>query len=119
MIYVFLIANSPSRLQPLQEHTGALNFATDTWTSPNHKAYMVVTVHFENEGVPMAILLDIVELVHSHSGFNLVVAFAKILEDFRISNKVSKLSCGEGVIDSLDTCRSSQLPATTHQTMTR
>jgi hypothetical protein len=114
MIYVFLIVNSPSRLQPLQEHIGALNFTTDAWTSPNHKAYMVVTVHFENKGVPMAILLDIVELAHSHSGFNLAVAFAKILEDFGISNKVSKLSCEEGVIDSLDTCRSSQLPVTTH-----
>jgi hypothetical protein len=114
MIYIFIIANSPSRLQPLQEHIGALNFATDAWTSPNHKAYVVVTVHFENKGVPMAILLDIVELAHSHSGFNLAAAFAKILGDFRISDKVSKLYCGEGVIDSLDACRSSQLPATMH-----
>jgi hypothetical protein len=80
---------------------------------------VAVTVHFENEGVPMAMLLDIVELARSHSGFNLAAAFAKILEDFGISDKVSKLSCGEGVIDSLDMCRSSQLPATTHRTMTR
>ena len=80
---------------------------------------MAVTVHFENQGVPMVMLLDIVELARSHSGFNLVGAFAKILEDFRISDKVSKLSCGEGVIDSLDTCRSSQLPVTTHRTTTQ
>ena len=75
---------------------------------------MAVTVHFENQGVPMAMLLDIMELACSHSGFNLAGAFAKILEDFRISDKVSKLSCGEDVIDSLDTCRSSQLTATMH-----
>jgi hypothetical protein len=49
-------------------------------------------VHFKNKGVPMAMLLDIVELAHSHSGFNLAAAFAKILEDFGISDKVNKLS---------------------------
>ena len=78
---------------------------------------MVVTVHFENEGVPMAMLLNIVELARSHSGFNLAAAFAKILKDFGISDKVSHLSCGEGVINSLDTCRSSQSPATMRRTM--
>ena len=35
-------------------------------------------------------LLDIVELARLHSGFNLVAAFAKILEDFGISDKVRK-----------------------------
>jgi len=35
-------------------------------------------------------LLDIVEVACSHSGINLAAAFAKILEDFGISNKVSK-----------------------------
>ena len=80
---------------------------------------MAVTVHFENEGVPMAMLLDIVELARSHSGFNLAAVFAKILEDFGISDKVSHLSCGEGVINSLDMCRSSRSPATMHRTMIR
>ena len=80
---------------------------------------MAVTVHFENKGVPVAMLLDIVELACSHSGFNLAAVFAKILEDFGISDKVSKLSCGEGILDSLEMCRSSQLPVTMHQTTTR
>jgi hypothetical protein len=91
----------------LQEHKGALSFATDAWTSPNHKAYVAVMVHFENQGVSMVMLLDIVELACSHSGFNLAAAFAKILEDFGISNKVSKLSYVEGLINLLDMCRSS------------
>jgi hypothetical protein len=34
-------------------------------------------------------LLDIVEVARSHSGLNLAAAFAKILEDFGISDKVS------------------------------
>ncbi|KIM36852.1 hypothetical protein M413DRAFT_52502, partial [Hebeloma cylindrosporum] len=59
----------------LQEHEGALHFATDAWTSLNHKAYVAVTVHFENEGVPVAMLLDIVEVACSHSGINLAAAF--------------------------------------------
>jgi hypothetical protein len=40
-------------------------------------------------------LLDIVEVAHSHSSLNLAAAFAKILRDFGIRNKVSK--CGLAV----------------------
>lgn len=36
-------------------------------------------------------LLDIVEVAHSHSGLNLAAAFAKILDDFGISDKVRYL----------------------------
>jgi len=52
--------------------------------------YVAVSVHLEQDGVPVSMLLDIVEVARSHSGINLAVAFAKILEDFGISNKVSK-----------------------------
>jgi hypothetical protein len=48
--------------QTYQDHDGALNFATDAWTSPNHKPYVAVTVHFEKDGVPVAMLLDLVEV---------------------------------------------------------
>jgi hypothetical protein len=33
-------------------------------------------------------LLDIVEVAHSHSGLNLAAAFANILDEFGISDKV-------------------------------
>jgi hypothetical protein len=36
-------------------------------------------------------LLDIVEVAKSHSGINLAAAFAKILDDFGISDKVSHI----------------------------
>lgn len=74
----------------LKEHEGDLNFATDAWTSPNHKAFVAVTVHFEIDGKPMTILLDLVEVAESHSGINLAAAFAKILDEFGISDKVGK-----------------------------
>jgi len=47
-------------------------------------------------------LLDIVELARSHSGVNLATAFSKILEDFGISNKVSKVPLREHAADSPD-----------------
>jgi hypothetical protein len=74
----------------LQSHEGDLNFATDTWTSPNHKAFVAVTVHFEINGVPMTMLLDLKEVATSHSGLNLAAAFAQIVDEFGISAKVSK-----------------------------
>jgi hypothetical protein len=46
-------------------------------------------VHFEENGEPMCLLLDIVQVAKSHTGFNLALAFAQILEEFGISKKVS------------------------------
>lgn len=76
----------------LKEYDGNLNFATDAWTSPNHRAFIAVTVHFETKGVPNSLLLDIMEVPVSHSGKNLAAAFTKIVEDFRITDKVSQLN---------------------------
>ena len=72
-----------------QKYEGALNFATDAWTSPNHKAYVAFTVHFEHEGTPIAMLLDLVEVAVSHSGVNLANTFAKVLKEFGIEDKVN------------------------------
>ena len=44
------------------EHDRALSFGTDTWTSPNHKAYVAVTIHFEKNGELMCLLLDLVKV---------------------------------------------------------
>ena len=71
-----------------QEHDSAISFATDAWTSPNSRAYVAVIAHFEHNGVLVLLLLDIVEVVCSHLGINLVAVFAQILEDFGISNKI-------------------------------
>lgn len=40
----------------------------------------------------MCMLLDIVEVAVSHSGVNLATAFAQILDDFKIADKVSKIA---------------------------
>ena len=64
---------------------------TDAWTLPNYKAYVTVTVHFEQNGEPICLLLDLVKVAMSHSSVNLASAFVKILADFGIAHKVSLL----------------------------
>ena len=65
-----------------------MSFATDAWTSPNQRAYVVITVHLEQKGEPISLLLDIVEVAQSHTRVNLAAAFTKILDDYGISDKV-------------------------------
>jgi len=93
-----IVINDTAKTHPkltIQDYAGALNFATDGWTSPNHKAYVAFTVHFEHEGVPISMLLDLVEVPKSHSGVNLAEAFANVLEEFGIKDKVSYYSLSE------------------------
>jgi hypothetical protein len=73
----------------MQQHDGALSFATDAWTSPNHRAFIAFTVHLEAQGEPLSFLLDFVELPKSHSGKNMAAAFTEILTDFGVEKKVS------------------------------
>ena len=49
---------------------------------------MAITVHLEHQGEPISLLLDIVEVAKSHTGTNLAAAFAKILNEYGISDKV-------------------------------
>ncbi|PPR01789.1 hypothetical protein CVT24_001704 [Panaeolus cyanescens] len=76
----------------LQRQPGQLHFATDAWTSPNHRAYMAVTVHFEHEGKPVVLLLDIVEVPQSHTGEALAEVFAEIIEEFGLQRKILALA---------------------------
>ncbi|KAJ6512712.1 hypothetical protein C8R45DRAFT_813319, partial [Mycena sanguinolenta] len=51
------------RIQELLEnYPGCLSFATDAWTSPNHRAFVAWTVHLQYEGQPLVFLLDIYEV---------------------------------------------------------
>jgi hypothetical protein len=73
-----------------QNYVGRLSFTTDAWTSPNHKAYIAVTVHFEQDGAPISLLLDLVQVAKSHTGVTLAAVFTRILKDFGIAHKVSR-----------------------------
>ena len=65
-----------------------MNFAMDSWSSPNHKSYVTITVHFEWHGKPFMMLLDLVEVAESHTGVNLGIAFVDVLRKFGIQDKV-------------------------------
>ena len=79
-----------------QEYKGRLSFAADAWTSPNHRAFIAISVHFQVNGTPLSTLLDIVEIPQSHTGVFLAQGFVKVLEELGITDKVmSMLSiCG-------------------------
>jgi len=64
----------------------------DTWSSPNHKSYMAITIHFEHCGEPFLILLDLVEVAESHTGMNLGNAFMTVLKMFGIDKKVRAMN---------------------------
>jgi hypothetical protein len=84
--------NQPNQITLLtqrQEIDGKLSFATDAWTSPNHKAYVAITAHYEKDGTSKVLLLDLVEVPKSHTGVNLATAFFEVLEAFGIQDKVS------------------------------
>ena len=52
----------------LKEHPGRLHFATDAWTSPNHRAFVAWTVHLQHKGTMLAFLLDIIECFSPKAG---------------------------------------------------
>ncbi|KIM58655.1 hypothetical protein SCLCIDRAFT_27926 [Scleroderma citrinum Foug A] len=49
---------------------------------------MAISVHLANEGKPQAMVLDVIEVVKSHSGKNLARVFATILNEFGISDMI-------------------------------
>ncbi|KAJ7715100.1 hypothetical protein B0H14DRAFT_2413324, partial [Mycena olivaceomarginata] len=46
----------------LENYNGRVSFATDAWTSPNHRAFVAWTAHLQHEGQPLVFLLDIFEV---------------------------------------------------------
>jgi len=46
----------------MQEHPSKVHFATDVWTSPNHRAFVAWTVHLHDAGNILAFLLDVIEV---------------------------------------------------------
>ncbi|KAG1723998.1 hypothetical protein EDD22DRAFT_982907 [Suillus occidentalis] len=56
---------SPSTIslaKMLQEYDSKINFTTDTWSSPNHRAFVAFSVHLEHKGIPLSLPLDIIEV---------------------------------------------------------
>ncbi|KAF4612580.1 hypothetical protein D9613_012727 [Agrocybe pediades] len=56
------------------------------WVSESMRPFNIVEV-------PQCLLLDIAKVARSHTGLNLAITFAKILEDFGIEDKILSLTC--------------------------
>ena len=85
LMYLFVY---PSHYPHLQKVDCALNIVTDAWMSPNSHAFVTMTVHYEEVGIPRTLLLDMVECAESHTGVTLAMTLVKIFNNFGISNKV-------------------------------
>ncbi|KIK92032.1 hypothetical protein PAXRUDRAFT_148193, partial [Paxillus rubicundulus Ve08.2h10] len=70
------------------EYDGKVNFTTDAWMAPNHRAFIAFSVHLAHKGEALTMPLDIIEVARSHTGLEMATVFAKILEDFRLMDKV-------------------------------
>ncbi|KAF9028137.1 hypothetical protein BDZ89DRAFT_902107, partial [Hymenopellis radicata] len=51
-----------------QNYPGRIALATDAWTSPNHRAFVAYSAHWEENGEPVSAMLDFRELAESHTG---------------------------------------------------
>jgi len=85
LMYLFVY---PSHYPRPQRVDCVLNIAMDAWMSPNSHTFVVVTVHYEEVGIPRTLLLDIVECAESHTGVTLAMTLVKIFNNFGISDKV-------------------------------
>lgn len=74
-----------------QRYPGRLNFATDAWSSPNHRAFVAFLCFLEHQSTLFVIVLDMRELPIAHTGANLAREFVDCLKEFRIQEKVSTL----------------------------
>ncbi|KAG2097504.1 uncharacterized protein F5147DRAFT_747453 [Suillus discolor] len=57
-----ILSENNQVLKMYQEHKGKINFTTDGWTSPNHRALVAFLAHFEYKGELLSILLDVIEV---------------------------------------------------------
>lgn len=80
----------------LQAYDGELALALDCWTSPNHEAFMNITVTWPRKGKDgkeelTTKILDFFELPVSHSAENMAEAVVKVLRAYGIEDKVNSV----------------------------
>ncbi|KIK72754.1 hypothetical protein PAXRUDRAFT_179977, partial [Paxillus rubicundulus Ve08.2h10] len=46
----------------LEEYDGKVNFTTDAWMAPNHRAFIAFSIHLEHKGELLTMPLDIIEV---------------------------------------------------------
>lgn len=99
---------------------GRISLTADMWTSTiNREAFLGITIHYiDCDWKLRHFLLDIVPFTISHSGVNIAHEINRVLDEFRISNKVIALTtdnesamlvCGNEIALGLDIDLSSMI----------
>ncbi|KIY61150.1 hypothetical protein CYLTODRAFT_335442, partial [Cylindrobasidium torrendii FP15055 ss-10] len=71
-------------------YDGDIHFATDTWTSANHRAFVAITAHLLVDAKPKSIILDFFEVPELHTGETFAREISRVFLEFGIETKVSK-----------------------------
>ncbi|KAK6984665.1 dimer-Tnp-hAT domain-containing protein [Favolaschia claudopus] len=103
----------------LQDYPGQLNYATDAWTSSNHRAFVAWSVHLHHEGSPLSFLLDIIEVPESHTGKTLANAFDQMLASHGLSNKILSWTGDNASSNDTQTTAMSAMPTNSFQQSNR
>ena len=61
-VYILMVVSVTHNVNVMQRNPATPSYGTDAWTSPNHKAFVAFSVHFELDGNKVACMLDIVEV---------------------------------------------------------
>lgn len=72
----------------LRKQESCFHIALDCWTSPNHRAFMAITIHFEFRGQMLEFLLDFIELPVSHTGKNMARYLTAVLHRYEVQHKI-------------------------------
>ncbi|MBW0474258.1 hypothetical protein O181_013973 [Austropuccinia psidii MF-1] len=71
----------------LSNNNTFVSFTTDTWTSPNMRAFLAVTAHFLNKDFSLkSVILGLIELNGDHSGASLAQHFMEILRQYNLED---------------------------------
>jgi hypothetical protein len=72
-------------------------FTLDGWTSPFQTSFLTVTAHWINDGwVQQDVTLGFEHLKGSHTGEALMEAFIKVVERFKLQQKVMSITSNNG-----------------------
>ncbi|KAF8999056.1 hypothetical protein BDZ89DRAFT_969589, partial [Hymenopellis radicata] len=89
---IYAITRGGAINKTLQEYEGDLSFSYDTWTSPNHIPYGALCVdRLAEDGTIESFLLDFIDLPKRHTGLNMALQIARIINEFGLGHKVSWL----------------------------
>ncbi|MBW0586411.1 hypothetical protein O181_126126, partial [Austropuccinia psidii MF-1] len=77
-----------------------ISFTTDTWTSPNIKAFMAITGHFINKEFNLvSVLLGLMEIEGNHLGQSLANQFLTTLKQYDLEDSIIAITTDNALVN--------------------